>query len=71
MDPLRAISATDKRPPHLLESQFQDADVLAATNWLLEVPQMPARLPPDPRKSAADANATKAISSVYSIRSCP
>src|SRR5262245_17472896 len=32
---------------------------------------MPAMLPPAPRKRAAEASATNAISNVYSIRSCP
>src|SRR5579862_553782 len=32
---------------------------------------MPLMLPPAPRKRAAEARATKAMSRVYSIRSCP
>jgi hypothetical protein len=43
----------------------------AAANWLFEVDQMPLMLPPAPMKIAAEASATKAISKVYSIRSCP
>ena len=45
--------------------------MLAAASWLLVVDQMPWMLPPALRKRAADANATNAISKVYSIRSCP
>src|SRR5579872_5406597 len=32
---------------------------------------MPLMLPPAPRKSAAEASATNAMSRVYSMRSCP
>src|SRR5215472_5515850 len=32
---------------------------------------MPLMLPPSPMTKAADANATNAISNVYSMRSCP
>ncbi len=45
--------------------------LLAATNWLFDVLQIPAMLPPAPRKSAAEARATKAINSEYSMRSWP
>jgi hypothetical protein len=41
----------------------------AWVSWLLVVVQIPETLPPVPRKSAADAIATNAIRSVYSIKS--
>ena len=48
-----------------------DAALFAASSWLLVAPQMPLMLPPAPMNNAAEASATNAIKSVYSIRSCP
>ena len=48
-----------------------DAEPAALASWVFEVVQIVLMLPPAPIKSAADARATKAISRVYSIRSCP
>ena len=40
-------------------------------SWVLVEPQMPLMLLPAPRNRAADASATNAINSVYSIKSWP
>ena len=46
-----------------------DAWLFAAVSWLFDVVQIPEMLPPAPRNRAADAKATNAMSSVYSIKS--
>jgi hypothetical protein len=61
----------ERHPPHRLCAPPYDAAVLAATNWLLEVLQIPEMLPPAPINNAAEARATKARSNVYSIKSWP
>lgn len=57
--------------PQMWERRYDVADAAAAANWELVVVQMLEILPPVPMNSAADARATKANTSVYSIRSCP
>jgi len=46
-----------------------DAKVFPAASWLPLVLVIPATLPPSPQIKPADAKTTKAISSVYSIKS--
>ena len=48
-----------------------DAEPAALESCVLAVVQIVLMLEPAPMKSAADARATKAISRVYSMRSCP
>jgi hypothetical protein len=50
---------------------YELADAAAVPNFELAMFQMLLTLPPAPMNKAAEANATKASSNVYSIRSCP
>ena len=61
------------RPSALPPGVFkpQEADVAAFPNWVFAVVQIELMLPPAPINNAADASATKAINSVYSIKSWP
>jgi hypothetical protein len=76
MADLRASSPTPGAAEHYVGNMesfrlLYDAEVFATSSWLFETLQMPLTLPPVPRNNAAEARATNAISSVYSIKSCP